>query len=91
MDSTGVDIQALAERATGRGRANICWFAKQEAGSHIDEYMSALEVIETHEPGKVNKQEVHRTLNNELGGLISMGTVARHIRGECNCGQFERT
>jgi hypothetical protein len=88
VTSTGADVQALIKRASDRGKTTICWFAKQEPGGLIDQYMTALEAIEAETPGKVNRSEVHRTLNNELGGAINSGTVSRHIRGECHCGRF---
>jgi len=85
--SSGVDIDALVARASDRSL--LCWFAKQEKGTPTERYMSALESIEKSDPKKVNRVEVFRTLNNELGGKVSLGVVKRHFRGECQCGKFK--
>jgi len=81
-----VDIQDLVALAT-KSRHEIepvCWFEIQDDEDTIN-YLAILNAIEHENPGRINRQQVMRTLNGELGHDISRWLVQRHFRRECTC------
>lgn len=77
-----VDVDQLVALATNPPKG-VCWFTTQEGDTAS--YISMLNEVEARSPGTVNRQQVVRTLNGELGHDVARYTVQRHFKGECEC------
>lgn len=77
------DLEALIFAAQKRQASRFCWARNLEGDAEV--YVRTLETIDKKDPGKVNRREVQRALNENFGIKLSVGSVQGHFRGDCSC------